>query len=70
MALALHEKLVIIPFMPQDEKLSTALEFDSMLNEALNIAQTHIMIIGEHGWFRLLEFVNDYVKKVPDEIKK
>ena len=68
MALAIHEKLVNIPFMSCEEKFPSIYTFDTLLNEALNIAEQFGIIIGEQGWFRILEFVNSFEKKAPIEI--
>jgi hypothetical protein len=42
--------------------------FDSLLNEALLLAEGFSMIIGEQAWFEVLDFVNGYAARAPAEI--
>lgn len=41
-------------------KLKTVHEFDTLLNKAIKIAQKHQTVIGEDGWFTVLEFLGNY----------
>ncbi len=39
-------------------------EFDLLLHKALNIAEKQEAIIGEEGWFTILEFLADYRTRI------
>lgn len=39
-----------------------------LIHKALNIAEKHETIIGEDGWFTVLEFLADYRTKIVEKI--
>ena len=44
------------------------MQFDSLLDNALNIAIEFNVVIGEQAWFRILEFLQDFIYRLVPKI--
>ncbi len=48
--------------------MPTIHEFDILLNKTVKIAEKHQSIVGEEGWFVILEFISKYRHELQDKV--